>query len=309
MWRAGVTLAATWAAALVALTPPAAWAVLGLVTSARQQRLAAYWLLLLAGALPAIAHVQQRQTLAGIIVRKLYHFLAVALFLPALAADPSFLLISLAIALAALLLLEAIRVGRIPPLGAGLHVYMNHFTDYRDIGPVITTHFALLLGVAVPLWVGWQAQGAVAYAHVASHMDATWNPLPAVAWDWGRRGEGGMGVGGTAWEGQGQASGQLPHVQYVLGKVAAPWCAFTRGCDHVCWLVGTCMPPPDVANCRAAPPGSSLEAAGQLPTAAGARGSGLACGDAVVGRPQAVQHDSMTAQHDSVLRAPNKVQC
>jgi len=72
--------------------------------------------------------------------------------------------LSLAIAFAALLSLELARATRTPllpaSLHAGLHAFMSHFVDARDLGgPLFVTHMALLLGCACPLW--WVVMCAV----------------------------------------------------------------------------------------------------------------------------------------------------
>lgn len=51
------------------------------------------------------------------------------------------------------LVLEMIRVMRIPPLGKFVHRYMTAFTDTRDSELLIISHFSLLLGCAIPLWL------------------------------------------------------------------------------------------------------------------------------------------------------------
>lgn len=52
-----------------------------------------------------------------------YHVLAVGLFLPALFLDPPFLSLALSIALALLVLIEAIRVAQVPYLGASIPLH------------------------------------------------------------------------------------------------------------------------------------------------------------------------------------------
>lgn len=93
-----------------------------------------------------------------IIQRKYFHFLAVGLFLPCSLIDPSFmqypfslLLIRVAFAFAylVLLLLEIFRITSLLPLND----FMLSFTDARDNGPFILTHFSLLIGCALPIWV------------------------------------------------------------------------------------------------------------------------------------------------------------
>lgn len=82
-----------------------------------------------------------------------YHILAMALFLPALLTEPQLLALSLAIAAAALIVAEVLRVGCVPVAGPCIHSFMTAFIDSRDQGLLLISHFSLLLGMAVPLWL------------------------------------------------------------------------------------------------------------------------------------------------------------
>lgn len=48
---------------------------------------------------------------------------------------------------------EYVRYYALYPFGAALHVFMSEFTDHKDSGPVILSHFYLLTGCAAPLWL------------------------------------------------------------------------------------------------------------------------------------------------------------
>jgi dolichol kinase len=86
-------------------------------------------------------------------VRKGYHALAVALFVPALMTEPDLLAMAMAGAFAALMVIETLRVSHTPVLGEAIQRFMGPFTDARDSGTLFVTHFALLLGLAVPIWL------------------------------------------------------------------------------------------------------------------------------------------------------------
>jgi dolichol kinase len=107
--------------------------------------------------------------------------MAVLMFLPALVLQPKFLDLAFGAALAVFVALEIIRVSslllkeisfyfsllsmglmqdtcenqiwRIQPLGEPLHQFMNAFTDHRDSEHLIVSHFSLLLGCALPIWM------------------------------------------------------------------------------------------------------------------------------------------------------------
>ncbi|KAF6252101.1 hypothetical protein COO60DRAFT_1554929 [Scenedesmus sp. NREL 46B-D3] len=105
-----------------------------------------------------------------IIVRKVYHLLAGGLFVPVFFWDLPLLCLSLAIAFAALQLLEVVRHLRLPRMGAAVQQFMQDFVDERDSGVIYVTHFTLLLGLAVPMWLclGLPGVAAVAGAHATS---------------------------------------------------------------------------------------------------------------------------------------------
>lgn len=63
--------------------------------------------------------------LPNILVRKYYHFLAVLMFLPAVLIEPGLVALSFAVALSVFVLMEYIRVARLPPFGERLHRFMK----------------------------------------------------------------------------------------------------------------------------------------------------------------------------------------
>ncbi|KAL6219873.1 hypothetical protein ACLB2K_007632 [Fragaria x ananassa] len=67
--------------------------------------------------------------------------------------QPKFLDLAFGAALAVFLALEIVRVWRIWPLGQFVHKFMSAFTDHRDSDLLIVSHFSLLLGCALPIWL------------------------------------------------------------------------------------------------------------------------------------------------------------
>ncbi len=135
--------------------------------------LLAYWTACLAVALPCMIFLKNLG-LRNIIVRKGFHALALLLFVPPMAAelgrdsgqpwlprtdahDP-LLPLALAGAFLGFLALEIIRLGDIPlPFGVERPIqrFMALFVDERDTqGELYVTHITLLLGLAVPIWLG-----------------------------------------------------------------------------------------------------------------------------------------------------------
>lgn len=86
--------------------------------------------------------------------RKVFHFMMVAMFLPAIYIDPCFVALALSIVLAAFLLLDLLRASQLPPLSKPLAVFLAPYVDGRDLrGPVVISHIFLLIGCAIPLWL------------------------------------------------------------------------------------------------------------------------------------------------------------
>lgn len=102
-----------------------------------------------------------------IIQRKYFHYLCVILFLPSILRDPDFLecvlasslmsRVAFAFALLVFLLMEIARLSSLPPF-QGLDGFMKQYVDERDSGPLILTHFSLLLGCALPLWIAGESE-------------------------------------------------------------------------------------------------------------------------------------------------------
>ncbi|KAL1495367.1 hypothetical protein AB1Y20_016736 [Prymnesium parvum] len=86
-----------------------------------------------------------------LLARKLYHFLALGCFVPAVATQAEFLQLAFAAALSLFALLEVVRLAQVPPLHAPLGRFLARFVDARDSGTLVLTHFYLLLGCALPI--------------------------------------------------------------------------------------------------------------------------------------------------------------
>jgi dolichol kinase len=114
--------------------------------------LAAYWLsivvmgLVVVFQLSPIYEVDTR--------RKVFHFMMVAMFLPAIFVDPAFAALALSLVLAVFLLLDLLRASQLPPLSKPIASFLAPFVDGRDHrGPVVISHIFLLIGCAIPLWL------------------------------------------------------------------------------------------------------------------------------------------------------------
>ncbi|KAG2242719.1 hypothetical protein Bca52824_095438 [Brassica carinata] len=99
-----------------------------------------YWVLLIVVSVSRFYNISRGSKVERILLRKYYHLMAVLMFLPALVLQPKFLDLAFGAALAVFITLEIIR-------------FMNAFTDHRDSEFLIVSHFSLLLGCALPIWM------------------------------------------------------------------------------------------------------------------------------------------------------------
>lgn len=86
--------------------------------------------------------------------RKVFHFMMVAMLLPAIFVDPAYAALALALVLAVFLLLDLLRASQLPPLSRPIATFLTPYVDGRDLrGPVVISHIFLLIGCAIPLWL------------------------------------------------------------------------------------------------------------------------------------------------------------
>ncbi|XP_034220693.1 dolichol kinase EVAN isoform X2 [Prunus dulcis] len=133
---------------------PLLW-VLSFIFSEPLKRLSlcVYWMCVIYVSVLRFYNISKNSKIERILLRKYYHLMAVSMFMPALIFQPEFLDLSFGAALAVFLALEIIRVWKIWPLGQSVHKFMNAFTDHRDSDLLIVSHFSLLLGCALPIWM------------------------------------------------------------------------------------------------------------------------------------------------------------
>ncbi|XP_042415718.1 dolichol kinase EVAN-like isoform X1 [Zingiber officinale] len=112
-----------------------------------------YWVCVICVSVLRFYDISKHSKIERILLRKYYHLVAVLMFSPALLLLPAFLNLAFGAAFAVFLVLEMIRVWKIWPLGHTIHQFMNAFTDHRDSDILIVSHFSLLLGCALPIWM------------------------------------------------------------------------------------------------------------------------------------------------------------
>ncbi len=156
-----------WMEVLIEGESPILWAARQVFYSAftfTRVGLCLYWILLMAFFLPFIPWTVERFKLQRIVARKLFHFLALAMFLPAVFLDPEFLSFAIGVAIGFVILLEFLPDIMVPRV----RLYYKSFLDHNDSQKLAITHITLLFGCAIPLWLT-EGTGATACSPLPLH--------------------------------------------------------------------------------------------------------------------------------------------
>lgn len=114
--------------------------------------ISAYWLAVIVFGLVVVVRLDPRYEVDT--RRKVFHFMMVAMLLPATYVDPVFAALALSFALAVFLALDLLRASQLPPLSRPIASFLTPYVDGRDYkGPVVISHIFLLIGCAIPLWL------------------------------------------------------------------------------------------------------------------------------------------------------------
>ena len=102
---------------------------------------------------PGMMVIASWELVTHVVLRKGFHLLTLAMFVPVLIADPPLLAIALAVAFVIMALCELLRGTQVPWISGVLSHIVDKFTDSRDEGVFLVSHMSLLMGIAVPLWI------------------------------------------------------------------------------------------------------------------------------------------------------------
>jgi hypothetical protein len=163
---------------------PALWLVrfLGEHSAFRNVYICVVWVAVLVVSVPLIKILSE--TIGNrAISRKLFHTLAMALFVPVISWYTEFILLAFGVGVCGLLLAEYVRNAPsvLPELSRVISGYYGTFIDHRDVDRgLVLTHIYLLLGIALPVWLwavlagkqeGWfETSGPVDYAASDPHL-------------------------------------------------------------------------------------------------------------------------------------------
>jgi len=113
-----------------------------------------YWILVLGFGVYIIAVFGSSVSRGELVVkRKLFHILALALFVPPFVFTIDLLKLALGVAFSLMALLEIMRASGPRVFGRLIDPYMQENIDERDRGSLILTHLYLLAGCALPIWM------------------------------------------------------------------------------------------------------------------------------------------------------------
>ena len=114
--------------------------------------LSAYWLVILIVGLTIVFRLKSIYEVDT--RRKVFHFMMVGMFLPAIYIDPTYAALALSLILGMFLMLDLLRASQLPPLSKPIASFLAPYVDGRDFrGPVVISHIFLLIGCAIPLWL------------------------------------------------------------------------------------------------------------------------------------------------------------
>ncbi|XP_060525851.1 dolichol kinase [Cylas formicarius] len=132
---------------------PLVWVLDEMLRDPALLKLIIYWGCCVGVAVVAVSHQVNRAKKASTSIRKIFHLLIVAVYLPGLAYKCSFLYLASGVSLGVFFALEVMRIQEIPPLGRRLQDGYVVFSDEKDAGPLSLTAIYLLVGCSLPLWI------------------------------------------------------------------------------------------------------------------------------------------------------------
>ncbi|XP_046401463.1 dolichol kinase-like [Ischnura elegans] len=132
---------------------PILWIIQLLFSKPKTVILFLYWLICSGIAALVVNHQLNINESASTVVRKNFHYLIVAVFIPGIITDITVLYLSSGVILALFMILETIRVLKVPPFSDHLQSSAAIFIDEKDQGILVLTPMYLLVGCSLPFWI------------------------------------------------------------------------------------------------------------------------------------------------------------
>ncbi|CAB3366779.1 Hypothetical predicted protein [Cloeon dipterum] len=132
---------------------PLLWILHFITDDIQRVYLMVYWVICCFFAVSSVRVQVQNKQHASSAVRKIFHVLILAVYLPGLAWECTLLYLSSGVALAFLILAEMVRLLKLGPLGSYLQEGFVVFADEKDSGGISLTPIYLLIGCSLPMWI------------------------------------------------------------------------------------------------------------------------------------------------------------
>ncbi|XP_044756057.1 dolichol kinase [Coccinella septempunctata] len=132
---------------------PILWVLNLLVEDLATIKMILYWVICVC--IAALAVIRQRNTgdKASSSQRKIFHILAVAVYIPGLMYECNLLYLGSGMLLGIFFILEILRNLKVPPLGTLLQESFMSLSDEKDAGIIAVTPIYLLTGFTTPIWL------------------------------------------------------------------------------------------------------------------------------------------------------------
>ncbi|XP_076104228.1 dolichol kinase-like isoform X1 [Mytilus galloprovincialis] len=116
--------------------------------------------------------LHSKQTSVSTATRKFFHVIIVAVYIPGLLLDPTFLTTASLLAFCVMCVIETLRHMDVQPFGRLIEEKYKLFLDKQDEGPLALTPIYLIFGLSLPLWMSFifriQVSDISVYAGVIS---------------------------------------------------------------------------------------------------------------------------------------------
>ncbi|OXU21029.1 hypothetical protein TSAR_011509 [Trichomalopsis sarcophagae] len=137
---------------------PVLWILSFVFSTSDRILLLLYWAGCLFIASVAVVFQVLRNSQATTSVRKIFHVLAVMVYIPGLIWQPTFLYLASGVVLTLFSLIELLRILNLPPLGSFLQDGFSLFADEKD-SMISLTPLYLLSGLSATLWMPTESMG------------------------------------------------------------------------------------------------------------------------------------------------------
>ncbi|CAG2243905.1 DOLK [Mytilus edulis] len=99
--------------------------------------------------------LHSKQTSVSTATRKFFHVIIVAVYIPGLLLDPTFLTTASLLAFCVMCVIETLRYMDVKPFGKLIEEKYKLFLDKQDEGPLALTPIYLIFGLSLPLWMSF----------------------------------------------------------------------------------------------------------------------------------------------------------